>query len=369
MELKTTLQARSVSFFFQTEQPGSGRPPKLSCVATTSEHAPAEDSFIISACRSDDEVEMRHVPHPQASDPRPLASWMTVDRVAVPLRIRGAACGVLDLQWADDFPIWESPVTDELLAALPAFANHVGAVYQQRLLNSRREIAARSREKNSLAISAMGAMVFQYAHRLKGMLHSMALLKARADGGATLDDVRKGFDAIVETGKELVQKPLQVVQDLDKLRKERVSLAVLGQSLVAPPPPPDIKVLIELPRETEVYVNLELSREALRNLVDNALRALVAKNEPGALILSAADRDQTGFVCVYIRDTGVGMTSNEVQAAENGFVTTDRGVGVGVMLARVLIQAQGGDMKIESKKGVGTTVILSFPRPPQESAA
>jgi two-component system cell cycle sensor histidine kinase PleC len=73
-------------------------------------------------------------------------------------------------------------------------------------------------------------------------------------------------------------------------------------------------------------------------------------------------------VLVVVRDTGVGMTPDEVAVALTPFGQVDAsharwrdGTGLGLPIARALVQLHGGELKINSQKGHGTSVEVSFP--------
>ena len=77
-------------------------------------------------------------------------------------------------------------------------------------------------------------------------------------------------------------------------------------------------------------------------------------------------RVQSGtFVALSIGDTGVGMTSEEVEHAMKRFRTTrgDRGgTGLGLPIAqRIIEHDHRGQLSIESERGLGTTAVVVLP--------
>ena len=76
-----------------------------------------------------------------------------------------------------------------------------------------------------------------------------------------------------------------------------------------------------------------------------------------------------------IRDTGIGMTDEEVTQALRPFGQVDggrsrwrEGAGLGLPIAKALVGLHGGTLEIKSVKGMGTEVIVSLPSPEQVSA-
>ncbi len=109
------------------------------------------------------------------------------------------------------------------------------------------------------------------------------------------------------------------------------------------------------------------ARQALLNLVVNALQAM----SPGATLrVSAAAHD--GSLEVAIADTGRGIPPEQLDRIfEPYFTTKEGGTGLGLPLARRIIEAHGGSIRVNSQVGVGTTIHVRLPLagPPEESFA
>ena len=102
----------------------------------------------------------------------------------------------------------------------------------------------------------------------------------------------------------------------------------------------------------------QLSR-ALGNVLDNAIAAAPI----GGRILVALVRRKSG-VKIVVSDNGDGMRPSELARALEGFKLDQVGDskrGLGLPLARQMIEAHGGRLEIQSEKGAGTTVTISLP--------
>ncbi|RJY08645.1 PAS domain-containing sensor histidine kinase [Aurantiacibacter aquimixticola] len=100
---------------------------------------------------------------------------------------------------------------------------------------------------------------------------------------------------------------------------------------------------------------------ALGNLLDNA----IAATPPGGRILVALTRRKSG-VRVVISDNGEGMKPSELARALDGYRLAgsdgkEGKRGLGLPLARQLIEAHGGRLEIQSEKGAGTTATVLLP--------
>jgi two-component system, cell cycle sensor histidine kinase PleC len=104
-------------------------------------------------------------------------------------------------------------------------------------------------------------------------------------------------------------------------------------------------------------------RQVFTNLISNALKFT---HDGGSVDVIGETR--ANGVLVIVRDTGVGMTPDEVAVALTPFGQVDasharwrEGTGLGLPIARALVQLHGGELKINSQKGQGTSVEVSFP--------
>ena len=111
-----------------------------------------------------------------------------------------------------------------------------------------------------------------------------------------------------------------------------------------------------------INLNRELLAWALENLLTNAVSALDKK--PGVIEVTVDRRKETEAVEVSVTDNGRGMTPGELQRAfEPGYTTKRRGWGLGLAMARRVVQDyHGGRIFVRSSvPGQGTTVVISFP--------
>lgn len=114
------------------------------------------------------------------------------------------------------------------------------------------------------------------------------------------------------------------------------------------------------PRLPPALVDEGALRQMLAHLLSNAVRF----NEPGGQVIVSTALNDAGAVAVRIRDTGVGMSDDEVAAAIDPArpfavtATVNPGSGLGLPLTRALAEANGASVAIRSRKGEGTLVEL-----------
>ena len=105
-------------------------------------------------------------------------------------------------------------------------------------------------------------------------------------------------------------------------------------------------------------------RQIVLNLVSNAIKYTGAG---GQVIVSTVYED-SGEVALRVRDTGIGMTENEIATALKPFrqintISKKRGegTGLGLPLTKALVEANRAEFSIESTPNEGTLVEIFFP--------
>jgi PAS domain S-box-containing protein len=116
------------------------------------------------------------------------------------------------------------------------------------------------------------------------------------------------------------------------------------------------------PKLPPVVADERSMRQIVLNLVSNAIKFTDAG---GQVIVSTAVTDR-GEVAFRVRDTGIGMTEQEIEAALEPFrqLATSRrrgGTGLGLPLTKALVEANRGALQIASHPNEGTLVEVIFP--------
>ncbi len=110
-------------------------------------------------------------------------------------------------------------------------------------------------------------------------------------------------------------------------------------------------------------------KQILLNLLSNAVKF----NEPGGQVIVSSALTESGHVVIRVKDTGIGMSEEDVQTALEPFkqvASAHRrpGTGLGLPLTKALIEANQASFTIRSRKSEGTLIEIAFP-PPQVLAA
>lgn len=148
----------------------------------------------------------------------------------------------------------------------------------------------------------------------------------------------------------------QVVTEMDMIaQKKKLKLtAHFGQTGVSKE-----KVLAPIVR---VEADSERLREIISNLIDNAIKYTMA----GEIDVNVSSNDN--FATVSVRDTGIGISPEDQKhlfekfyRANNSMTREIGGTGLGLFIARQLIEHYGGHVWVESQAGQGSTFSFSLP--------
>lgn len=119
-----------------------------------------------------------------------------------------------------------------------------------------------------------------------------------------------------------------------------------------------------------VWADTDQLQQALTELIDNALDAMESGQERLDINCSRAPADER--VVIAIRDNGRGMSAEVLRRAFDPFFSdrpAGRSRGLGLCHAYRLVEINGGQLRMESAPGKGTTVLLWLPIGPAEQPA
>jgi signal transduction histidine kinase len=116
---------------------------------------------------------------------------------------------------------------------------------------------------------------------------------------------------------------------------------------------------VELTNLPLLHIDRLLTSRALTNVIENALHAMP---NGGRLRFTSPAPDRPDFVLLSVTDTGVGMDAAALaRIFEPYFSTKTTGTGLGLTIAQRNVEANGGQIAVQSERGVGTTVTMALP--------
>jgi len=124
----------------------------------------------------------------------------------------------------------------------------------------------------------------------------------------------------------------------------------------------DLKIEVDCPHDIgSIRADAVRLRQALFNLVSNAIQF----TPPGGKVTLSARRDD-GRMLISVTDTGIGISPEDQERVFNKFERVDpnareSGAGLGLALAKSLIELHGGTVELESAPGQGTRATCRVP--------
>lgn len=121
-----------------------------------------------------------------------------------------------------------------------------------------------------------------------------------------------------------------------------------------------VRLRARVPDQLIVNADRDRLRQALANLVDNAIKYTPAG---GHVEVEASQGD--GVISIGVRDTGAGIAEHEIPRIWDRLYRGDqsrttRGLGLGLSLVRASVEAQGGTVAVESAPGRGSTFTINL---------
>lgn len=230
---------------------------------------------------------------------------------------------------------------------------------REEFIRARDEMAADALTR-AQSLEQVGAKV---AHELKNPLtgvKALVQLGLRSPAEAPSHERLEVVEREVTRMQEILQNYLSFTRPLQAMRPRRVELGPLVSDtlVVLSARADDARVRLFAAGDAELEADPRRLKEALLNLVANAIEATPPGGE--VVVEARAAGDETELL---IRDTGRGMPAETLRRIGTPFFTTrDDGTGLGVVLARSVIEQHGGSLRYESEPGKGTRVRVTLPR-------
>ncbi|WP_073266190.1 sensor histidine kinase [Phytopseudomonas punonensis] len=274
--------------------------------------------------------------------------------------------------------------------ALQALARQTAALLQLRLLELQRErhaselldeleqAQARHREaeeslRHARRVSSLGMLTASIAHDVNNLLQvlssslQMAQLRSRRPA-----DVKRfaqtGLQAVEQGGKLIRQLLANVRQDGPELACIDISERLDGaRELLAGTLGSDINLSFDLAaRDVGVMCDEVQLQAVVLNLLSNARDAMQGR---GQVLISThleqlagdAQLSDGNYLVLSVKDDGPGMSAELATKVFDPFFTTKqagKGTGLGLAQAREFANHTGGDVRVETAPGVGTTMRL-----------
>src|SRR5579864_2054434 len=242
---------------------------------------------------------------------------------------------------------------------------------QDRLIAAKEDAEAASRVKTEF-LANMG-------HELRTPLNAIiGFSEIMRDGtfGPLSDKYAEYATAIADSGGHL----LAIINDiLDMARAEANRLVLVEEEVeIARAVAFSIGTIEEMARRAEIDCHCDIPKDLprffgdaakLRQILINLLSNAVKFTPAGGRVSVSVERDAEDRLAFRVADTGIGIPSDKLPVVlspfgqiESGLNRKYDGIGLGLPLAKRLVEMHGGSMEIASEPGKGTVVTAHFPK-------
>jgi len=132
---------------------------------------------------------------------------------------------------------------------------------------------------------------------------------------------------------------------------------------------PGLQVEMICPQDLYIYADADRFRQIMLNLLSNAIKYT---EPPGTILIEVKDEEEQTRISVI--DSGCGIDETEIDYVFERFYRTDKsrhsntgGAGLGLNVAKTLVEQHGGKIGIESRLGEGTKVWFTIPHHKEEA--
>ena len=238
--------------------------------------------------------------------------------------------------------------------------------------------------RRSERLAAVGELSAHIAHEVRNPLAaisgSIQVLRARMAAAGGDGESRQLMDIVVRETDRLNQLVTDFLHYARPGPVKRETIGVLGAveevvKMSAATRPEAIRLELDVPPELTVSADAAQLRQVLWNLVLNACQAMsgggvlriaaapASEPEPQDAPWERRSSDKSCWTEIAVEDTGAGIPADVRDQIFDPFFTTKReGSGLGLATVHRIVEGHGGQLRLETEEGRGTSVRLRLPR-------
>lgn len=238
--------------------------------------------------------------------------------------------------------------------------------WKQYLSLSGKSVAQAEKERENLK-----KLVSDISHQTRTPLSSILLYAELMEDAAETESTKELARQILSQTKKLefliqaLVKMSRLETDILKVvpRQQPVRLLVEQtiETIIPKAEAKHIQIVCAQLSDTEAVYDLKWTAEALANILDNAI-----KYSPVSSTVLVEMKKFQLYTCISVKDQGMGIRESEKAQIFGRFyrsmdVQQEDGIGIGLYLAREILQRENGYIKVHSRKGEGTCFSLYLP--------
>jgi two-component system NtrC family sensor kinase len=218
-------------------------------------------------------------------------------------------------------------------------------------------------------LACLGTMVSGVAHQLNNPLSNIFSSCQILHEEIEYADVSYKRELMQQIEKEVERARTMVNSFLEFSRKKEfkskpMPVKVLVEDtirLVQGDIPTKVEIRVDVPDNNWIIADKQRLEQAVLNIIKNALDAMPYG---GMITISSAEDIDNKLIEIRIRDTGIGIEPETARKIFDPFFTTKedgKGSGLGLFVAREIVEEHEGNIRVESVEGEGTTFVIRLP--------
>lgn len=275
------------------------------------------------------------------------------------------------------FPLWArtDTINDENGNPQLVFALMHNYSSEIEMRNELRDARDRAQEANKAKSEFLATMSHELRTPLNAILGFSDIIRSLDMSTKVNPQKLPEYANDIHTSGTQLLEMINDILDISKIEAETLQIApgiveirkVVGEAinlLRGKADEKSIELTVSLPRDLPA---MQADERAMRQIVINLLSNAVKFTPTGGRIKIEAKTDSDGLV-LRVSDTGIGIPEREIprimrpfEQVDNRYMNAKGGTGLGLPIVKALTELHGGQLNIESKVGLGTTITVYLP--------
>jgi signal transduction histidine kinase len=216
---------------------------------------------------------------------------------------------------------------------------------------------------------SLGTMVSGIAHQLNNPLSNISTscqILQEEIGESDMEYKKELLGQIeeqVERAKAMTHSLLEFSRKKESPQKSPLSLKSLMADtirLLQGDIPTGVELGVDMPEDVWIIADKQRMQQAFLNIIKNGIDAIP---DEGMVFISTEEDTENNVVVIRIKDTGTGIEPETKERIFDPFFTTKeegKGSGLGLFVAKEIIEEHGGIIEVESESGRGTTFTIKL---------